>query len=1086
MTRPTLPYSVEHPSPGSQALAAPSVIDPDGHLPGAHTRDRVALPRSRDSLIGRERDLRRLRETLRTVRLLTLTGPGGVGKTRLAVAVAHEQAAAQPVFWVDLTIAAPGGSPGAVAAAIRVATGTKAAPPSDTVAGLGSVFGAAPALLVLDNADHVVKSCAEVVDSLMRLCPGLQMLVTSRDPLGVEGETTFEVDPLAVPARTDAVNGSTTTGGSAPTGPSGPAARAGACALFLDRAGAIDEDFASTAADRHDVLEICRRVGGMPLAIELAAALAARFGVPAVLDAVRRRGGHDDGLPLDWCYDLLPDDEARLFRRLAVFPSAFGRSGAAAVAGSSTVPQLDRLVEHWMVATEGSEDSDDSYNSDNCTETSYRLPSPLRSIAAEKLQRSADSGPAVTAHLAYIAGLAESLLAGSAGPADRADLDLLEVRLPDIRAGLIAAQRAHARLVSQNAAQGISNDLDSPDDPGGPDDPDDRSLRVALGVRLAGALVPLWYLRGHYREGQHWLEWAAEAGRGGPPGPLAAALRGAGRLAFLRCEYRLSRSRLEEALDLSTALDDGPAVIETLMWLGSVARETSDYAAAEELCLRARDLAAAAGDEESVLRADCYLAFASWLQLRFDDALTRCSDTMELAVRLGDAESAIWSLMSRGAADLYRGDLDLARIALTEALERSRRDRFTEGMAWSQHLMGVLRMRVGDRLGALALLREALAIHQTLGDRWRMTSVLDDLAALAATAADGSAAARFLGAADAIRRQIGVTPAPVEEGGRRTTLRMTRGLLRGKDFGAEFAAGAAADLSELAAALGTRPGHPATHQDRIAQDERLPTVDIRMLGTTAVRVDGRLLRGTDFGYAKPRELLFLLAAVGPCTKENIGAALWPGAAEGKVRGALHTALRELRRAVGSPALITFADGHYVLNPGAAITNDVAAFEAELAAARSLDSPREALPRLRQAVALYKGDFLGDGPRPAWADRTAVRLRQSFRDLLVLIGSNLAREGRWASATEVLLRAVHQDPHDEEARRLLVAAWGGVGDEAVAETDAQWLVDFAQTFPAFRVTDSPTSTLLYQQLVQRRRSSEVAGAGIARSATERAT
>jgi predicted ATPase/DNA-binding SARP family transcriptional activator len=1077
------------------------------------------------SLVGRDRDLEEIAATLTTARLVTLTGPGGVGKTRVGLAVAARRCHDLQTYWVELTALSGPGTQEDIVAAICVAAGMPDVSRGDGVARLAAAFDHPPALLLLDNAEHVIRACAEVVDALLRLCPALQILVTSREPLTVEGEHVHRVGPLALPE---------------PGQPIG-LDRQDSVELFVQRARAIDGSFELTDGNRADVLAICRAMAGMPLGIELAAARVAAIGigpVAAVLadPAARNATPGDDPFPgtdrpvrhrsvsasLGWSYDLLPRDQAALFRRLSVFPGSFDIGGAEAVAGDLTpegtaVRLLTVLVEKSMVVA-----------ADRDGETWYRLLAPLQAYAAERLAESTDLDGTVTAHLAYVTELAERLGGAGGSPESPGDLDRLEGALPDIRAALLVARRAHDELSS---AVPVPHPVDGTATTAGLDGAVApvcaatlrvAETRVALGVRLAGLLVRLCYLRGHYQEGQQWLEWAVMAGRCGRPESLAAALRGAGRLAFLRCDYPLATARLREALDLTTELGDQTHVVDTLMWLGSVARETSDYRGAESLCVRARELAAATGDEWSVVRADNYLAFTAWLQGHFDEAVERCQSTMDAAIRIGDTETVIWSTINMGAARLYQGDLLAADDLLQEAARRSERDRFAEGVAWSRHLLGVLQVRRGDRVGALTLLRSALSAHRALDDRWRVTSVVDDLAGLAAVAADGVAAARFLGAADALRRQIGVTPAPVEQDDRRITLRLTRGLLRGKDCDAELEAGAAADVEELAGTLGpvSRPGdagevgpddagteqsergaeRPAgsgterasrSSADRVAEhSDPLPALDIRMLGAATVRVDGRLLRGTDFGYAKPRELLFFLAAGGPASKETIGDALWPDSPASKVKGALHTALRELRRAVGSTSLVGLADGNYFLHPDADITSDLADFEREVAAADAEGNPRRALPRLRRAIGLYGGEFLEGGLRAAWAQQLAVELGDRYQALLLGLGRALSLQGRWASATEVFLHAVHHDPDDVEARRLLVAAWAGVADDGTpdghrhtpadqvpAEAE-RWLIELARTNPPFRVTATRSGTRLYQELVRRRRSARATGTSTA--------
>jgi predicted ATPase/DNA-binding SARP family transcriptional activator len=1044
-------------------------------------------------LIGRQAELAELRRLLASSRLLTITGPAGIGKTRLAVELAAGRDPDIPTYFVDLAVVSPAVDPDQLISVICGAVGIRDASREQGLPRLAAHLDGPAVMLLLDNCGHVMKSGGPVIDSLLRRCPALQILATSREPLRVEGETTYLLAPLPL------------TGGDAADIPSGDAA-----ILFMDRMQGAGRGLPPNTADLPAVDAICRCVGGLPLSIELAASRAGDAGLAGVATRLanspsevttastdlQRKRRWNLAEVIRWSYDLLSADEAALYRRISVFAGRFDLRGAALVSGSlpaggTHADALLRLVELSFVTPAVSPNR----------APQYRLLPPLRSYAWDWLLESGEADRTVTAHLEAVTELAESLLDAAAGPESAANLDRLEIDLPTITAALGTARQAQTEL--RDGAVGHHDPANGT--------PEAAAHRIALGVRLASALTRWCYLRGHYVRGRAWLEWAVAAGRPGPRPPLARALAGAGWMAFLQCDYPIAAERLSEALDLFSALDDGPNVIETLLAMGGVARETNDYQQAEALYGRARKLATIAGDEWRALRADNYLGFLAWLQGRFAEAIERCTAAGLKARALADAEASIWSAMNVGVASAYLGRSDVAKRMLTQALQQSIQAHFPEGIAWAHHMSGFAELRHGgaeDRLAAGTQLLQALTDHRMLGDRWRMASVLDTLAALAASGADGIAAARLLGAAEALRDEIGSAPAPCEAFDRRATQRIARSLLRGRGLDAELAAGRDADLDDLVRLLGFTPragdpppvvDPPPTALQGSAESQPAPVapmvrvLDIRMLGASAVRVDGRLLRGTDFGYAKPRELLFLLATRGPQTKEEIGATLWPASSEGHVRGALHTALRELRRALGSATAIGFVEGRYLIHPDITVTSDLARFQAESADADSAVGRREALPRLRRAVAAYHGNYLADAQtgvghssHGSWVEETAANLRRRFHGLLVRTGRLLLGEHRWAAAAEMFLLAVHDDPSDERARRLLLTAWAGGTTRRVSAIQRRWITDLARdptTEPTpedsdgslaeeiseNRVTTDAGGALLYERLVERRRS-----------------
>jgi non-specific serine/threonine protein kinase len=381
------------------------------------------LPVRLTSFVGREQEVPELCQLLDTARLLTLVGTGGIGKTRLALEVAERRADAYSggVILVDL---APLGQPELVAQSLAQALGLRTELDRQPLAAVLTVLAARQLLLIFDNCEHLIDACAELVPAVLGRCPLVRVVVTSREPLGVPGETVYRLRPLAETA---------------------------AVRLFVERAQAQRGDL--TADDTSSVVEVCKALDHLPLAIELAAA---RTGVlrpaellPRLEDrfAVLKRVGWRGGLPrqqtllatVDWSYGLLEGAEQELFRRLAVFASAFDLAGAIALGGPAALDILERLVDKSLVMAQAYEHG-----------TRYRLLDTMRQYAWIRLQEAGEVDFARQRHLEQLLGRAEALFS----PSDSLDGPTRELdgRLDDLRGALewslFADPAAGLRLVA--------------------------------------------------------------------------------------------------------------------------------------------------------------------------------------------------------------------------------------------------------------------------------------------------------------------------------------------------------------------------------------------------------------------------------------------------------------------------------------------------------------------------------------------------------------------------------------------------------------------------------------------------------------
>jgi predicted ATPase/DNA-binding SARP family transcriptional activator len=993
-----------------------------------------SLPVRLTPLVGRESELGDIVHALARSRLLTLTGPGGTGKTRLALAAANSAAGSFPagICWVEL---AQIGDPGIVGPTVASRLGVPDTPGQDVAEAIAEHVADRPVLIVLDNCEHLAGAAAGLVEGMLAACPALVVLATSREALGVEGERSWPVPPLSLPAASAAPTASLL-------------ARCDAVQLFEQRAQLVRPTFQVTDANAGAVLSICRRLDGLPLAIELAAArmrmlssaqLAERLSdiFTVLVGGARSAPPRHQALraTLDWSHDLLDADERAAFRRLALFAGGFTLDAAERVAAGGGIHQdamlelLTRLADKSLLRVEHA-----------AGRSRYFLLATIRDYARERLAETAEFEPVRRAFVQYFTDLAEQAAARlehAEEEAGRLELDRLDAELPNLRRAFEIAQ---------------------------------ESERPTAALQIAASLDRYAYLRGHYHEVRQWMDAAVASCPDAPAALRAKALLGSGRLALLQCDYAPAVRRLEAALRLYRELDDPGGIASALQVLGSVNREQGRYARSIELHAESLAVAEAAGDRWGVASAHGYLAFASWLQRDFGRAEKEAGTALTMLRDLGDVEGTAWSLISLGTVARYQGDYERASALLAESLSLSEGIGFREGIAWSVEQLGLLAAVDGDP-AAISLLRRSLELHNELRDRWRVSSVLEDLAAITLAQENAAGAARLLGAAEAIRNAIGTVIAPCERLQHNQTTKTVQAVLGDVWFDAAMQQGAAATIDELGPDLPTAqartpatpatPARPVARPKATARDLSGP-LRIRALGAAVVEFGEVAVTTADWGYAKPRELMFLLAASPPMTKDQIAAALWPDLSRQQLGNALHTALRELRRAIGDPGWVVYSDGHYRFDRSRPHECDVTAFEDALAAARRARPAAAALPDLQRAIAAYGGDFLDGMSAGEWALVRRDELRRAFESALLATGRLQVAAGRHQAAAAAFRRAVAHEPLNESAHRELMACWVQLGETARAVRHYEELVQLLRD--QVGVPPAPETAALYQKLL----------------------
>ena len=605
------------------------------------------VPAQTTPLIGREREAARVQALLRRadVRLLTLTGPGGIGKTRLAL---HVAAAALDHFSGGVFVVALAAltDPAQVEPAIARALTDAGIVAPDPCASVAAALRDAPALLLLDNTEHLPPAAALVAE-LLAACPMLTILATGRSALRVHGEHRLPVPPLSLPD---------------PDCPPGAAFLCGyeAVRLFVARAQAAMPDVALTDANAAAIAAICRRLDGLPLAIELAAARSAILPPRALLARLERPGEHGHA-PLQvltggasdvparqrtlhdtiaWSYDLLDASEQALFRRLAVFAGGTLAAIETVCAEDGAAPDalegVSSLVDKSLLQVV----TDDGVRGE-ADERHFTLLETIRAYALRLLAASGEGEALRRRHAAYYVALAEEIEPELMGPRQASSLARLEREHDNLRAALRWARECGDRTI---------------------------------GLRLGAALWRFWWTRGYLAEGRRWLDafLGLAPGAEGLDPVRARALGAAGVLAAIAGAYDRATTLLDEALALRRALGDERGIAVTLGNLGGVAMKMGDYGRADRLF--AEDLAArrALGDMWGIASALNNLAELARLRGDYQGAIARAAESMTFYERVGDASGVANVLHIQGGAALRQGAYDRAAAAFTRGLDLAR------------------------------------------------------------------------------------------------------------------------------------------------------------------------------------------------------------------------------------------------------------------------------------------------------------------------------------------------------------------------------------------------------------------------------
>jgi predicted ATPase/DNA-binding SARP family transcriptional activator len=733
--------------------------------PQKATLVRDNLPSALTSFIGRERELaeikrllsREAQEASPRTRLVTLTGAGGSGKTRLALQVAAEMRQDFPdgVWWVELASLM---NPSLVAQAVAAAVGVKEEPGRSLLGTLTGSLKSKCTLLVLDNCEHVVQEAAQLVATLLRECPHLQVLTTSREALAITGEVSCPVPVLALPEERGLLP------------PLRILQEYEAVKLFVERAAAVQPGFALTKENAPALVEVCWRVDGIPLAIELAATRVKHLSVEQIAARLDDRfkllsSGSRTAMPrqqtlkatIDWGFNLLTEQEQTLLRRLSVLAGGFELEAAEAVCADARMASpeildlLASLVDKSFVIREARSQA-----------ARYKMLQTIRQYAWDKLRDSGEIEVISHRHLEYFLTLAEQAESGIRGARGKESVTRLELELDNIRIALDWAWKAEPES----------------------------------GVRLAGALGWFWDVRGYWAEGRKVLHLALEHRADPLKKWRAKVLRWEAQLVWRHGNYGEAIRLGEESRALYQELGNKKGVATSLRILGLILLTRGDLAEARRYFQESLTLECELGDKRGMAATLHNLANVATSRGDYPEARRFHQESLLIKREIGDKRGIAGSLNGLGQIAIKQGEYAQACDIIQESLAIKQELGDRRGIAVSLLNLGTIAAGQGAYAEAHRFYQKNLTMMQELGDKLGIAECLETLADLARLQKEAERSSRLFGAAEALRERMGATLAPAECAEYERNVAAARAALGDAAFGEAQAKGRAMTLEQ--------------------------------------------------------------------------------------------------------------------------------------------------------------------------------------------------------------------------------------------------------------------------------------------------